>query len=86
MANIRQFILATVRLPKAEPIKATLQQVADEIGCSVAELDPEMGVVPVDPERRLFAVMIDRQAHARARLATPEKISVEYANPEIAAL
>ncbi|MBI5112389.1 MAG: hypothetical protein HZA68_10495 [Rhodovulum sp.] len=73
----------------------SLAEAAGELGLTVDALNPEFGVVPIDPARRLFAVEVwaDRLAvpgspvagdDARGRDATGDDYRGPYANPEIA--
>jgi hypothetical protein len=71
-------VLLTVRL---EPGRATREDVCARLGVAESDLDPEFGVVLVDPQRNLYAVLVDEAVAPRA--AQAEGVSGPYANPSI---
>lgn len=68
----------------------SLAEAAAELGLTVDALNPEFGVVPIDPARRLFAVEVwaDRLTVPGVPVAgdgaTGDDYRGPYANPEIA--
>jgi hypothetical protein len=68
----------------------SLAEAAAELGLTADALNPEFGVVPIDPARRLFAVEVwaDRLAVPGAPLTGDDTARDDYrgpyANPEIA--
>lgn len=73
----------------------SLAEAAAELGLTVDALNPEFGVVPIDPTRRLFAVEVwadrlkpmgdaGRGSGTAGDGATADDYRGPYANPEIA--
>ena len=70
--------MLTLRL---QPEEATLDAVVRRLGLCEGELDPDFGVVLIDPDRDLYAVLVNEEGAARAAGA----VGVEgpFANPQI---
>jgi hypothetical protein len=71
-------VLMTVEL---DPEAADLAAAAERLGVAARELDPEFGVVPIDPDNHLYTVMVDEQVCVAA--ARREGVSGPYSNPRI---
>ena len=80
----RNMVLMTVEMPSAGVNDLSAASVANFLGVQPGELDAEFGVVAVDPQRNLFAVMIseDRVKGVSTRLG--RRAQGPFANPEIA--
>lgn len=74
MANV----LVTVKLGSAQP---SLEEVARHLNVSQTELDPDFGVVLIDPENLTYAVMVDERAAVDA--AKSEGAAGPFSNPRI---
>ena len=70
-------VLMTVELPGA----ASLHAAAERLGVAPGDLDAEFGVIPVDPEQRLYSVMVEERASAAA--AERPGTGGPFANPKI---
>jgi hypothetical protein len=70
--------MMTLRLA---PERVSLAAAAGELGVAERELDPDFGVVELDPDRHRYAVMVDERAAARVQ----RRPGVEgpFANPPI---
>jgi hypothetical protein len=71
--------LITVKV--AEPGTPSLEFLRERLGLTAQQLDASFGVVPVDPEARLFALMVDDQA--AVRLGAFPEVSGPFSNPRI---
>ena len=70
--------MLTVRL---DPDRATLKEVQRRLGLSPDEIDDDFGVVNIDPEQNLYAIMVEEQTGAR--LSDDPDVKGPYANPRI---
>jgi hypothetical protein len=70
--------LMTITAPAGPP---TLAQAADQLGISPSKLNSAFGVVPVDPDKGLYAVEVEADAVSAATRATP--YNGPYSNPRI---
>lgn len=66
---------------KLSPERATLADVQQQLGVSEDEIDSDFGVVNLDPDEHLYAVMVDERA--AARLTDEPDVKGPYANPRI---
>ena len=57
-------VLMTVEL---DPGAATVAAAAERLGVDPARIDPEFGVVSIDPEQHLYSVLVDEQAVSGAQ-------------------
>ena len=70
--------LLTVQLGPAE---ATIQAAARALGVEPRSIDPDFGVVPIDPKKGTYAVMVDERDLPRA--LRQEGVKGPFANPRI---
>ncbi|MDW4905033.1 hypothetical protein RB628_06655 [Streptomyces sp. ADMS] len=54
-------LLVTVTLPRG----AAMQDALEELGLSAQEVDEEYGLVPIDPDKGLYALLVVESAAAR---------------------
>ena len=71
-------VLLTCQLPAAA---ATVDAAAERLGVPAEAIDPEFGVVLVDPKAGSYAVMVDED-HAGAALERTD-VQGPFANPRI---
>lgn len=74
MANV----LVTVRLSNAQP---SMEEAARHLKVSETELDPNFGVVLIDPENQTYAVMVNERVAGDA--ASAEGAAGPFSNPRI---
>ena len=68
-------VMLTVKLPPAE---ATLAEACRRLGLGDDEVDHDFGLVAVDPDGGVYAVLVAAEASARAA-----EVSGPFANPPI---
>lgn len=78
-------VMIQLRLPDGEP---TLGEAAAILGLALGDLDPEFGVIPIDPADALYAVRVrsdsaDRAARAIAKRGADEAEGI-FSDPRIA--
>ena len=71
-------LMLTVKL---EPEHATLEDARRRLGLEADELDPDFGVVNVDPEQDLYAILADERT--AQKLSQQPEVQGPYANPVI---
>lgn len=71
-------LMLTVKL---DPDRATLEDARERLGVGEDEIDSDFGVVGIDPEEHLYAIMVDEQA--AERLSDQPDVEGPYANPRI---
>jgi hypothetical protein len=74
-------VLMTVHGQNGAP---SLAEAAGELGVSVADVDDKFGVVPIDPEKKLYAVQVKESSVAGRKAGSGEGYSGPYSNPRIA--
>lgn len=52
-------MLYTVKLEGSDP---SLEQVAEKLGITKGDLDEEYGLIEIDPEQKLYSVMVEESA------------------------
>lgn len=72
-------VMMTLQL---DPKKATVDAVARQLKLRKDELDASFGVTPIDPEKNLFAILVDEDV--AAKLQGHAAVRGPYANPKIA--
>ena len=64
-----------------DPEAATVENAAERLGVEPDRIDPEFGVVSIDPDQNLYTVLVDEQAAAEA---TPRPgLEGPFSNPLI---
>ncbi len=66
---------------KVDPERATLDGIRQRLGVGEDEIDSDFGVVNIDPEEDLYAIMVDEQT--AERLSDEPDVKGPYANPKI---
>jgi hypothetical protein len=72
--------LMTVRLPHGSP---TLAAAAKHLGIAVEDLDAQFGVVPIDPDRGLYAVQVHAGKLPKSSEGSSEGYRGPWSNPRI---
>lgn len=73
-------VLMTVHGSNGAP---SLAQAASELGISIADIDSQFGVVPINPAESLYAVQV-KESSVDSGGANRENYRGPYSNPEIA--
>jgi hypothetical protein len=71
-------VMMTVKL---DPEAATPELAAQRLGVPREKLDAEFGVVNIDPQRHLYAVLLDEDV--AAGVSATEGVAGPYSNPPI---
>jgi hypothetical protein len=73
-------VMLTIRADRAP----TLEEVRRKYGLGPEDVDAEFGVIPVDPERHAYTILID--ADSASRVFSDDRWTIEgpFANPRIA--
>lgn len=71
-------LMLTVKL---DPDRATAKDARERLGLAEEELDADFGVVNIDPEQGLYAVLVDEQT--AERLSGEKGVEGPFANPPI---
>lgn len=66
---------------KLDPADATLKKIRARYELSHKEVDANFGVVALDPDKNLFAILVDEQA--AGRLDGRDDVVGTYSNPKI---
>lgn len=66
---------------KLEPAEATPAKVAEKLHLSVADLDPAFGVVELDRDQQLYAILVDERI--ATGLENQDGVVGSYSNPRI---
>jgi len=71
-------VMMTVEL---DPEAASAERAAERLGIPEDKLDTDFGVVNIDPERHLYAVLLDEEV--AAGVSAGEGVAGPYANPPV---
>jgi hypothetical protein len=71
-------VMLTVEL---DPGEVDVEHVREKLGLEPGEFDEEFGVVPVDPGKHLYAVLVEEAAANRA--VDADQVHGPYSNPRI---
>lgn len=66
---------------KLDPEQASLAQVRESLGIGPEEIDDDFGVIVVQPEQNLYAVLVDQGTADRVR--DTEGVEGPFSNPTI---
>lgn len=66
---------------KIDPEHGSTHELREQLGLSAGELDEDFGVVNVDPEENLYAIMVDESA--AQRLTDVPSVQGPFSNPRI---
>ncbi len=64
-----------------DPQEATVGQVAERLGLATEEIDADFGVVPIDPDKHLYTVLVEERASER--VAGQPGVDGPFSNPRI---
>lgn len=64
-----------------DPERASLEEVRRLLGLREDEVDPRFGVVNIDPNEHLYAILVEQEAAERVRDAAP--VRGVFSNPRI---
>jgi hypothetical protein len=64
-----------------DPEQASLEEVRRLLGLGEDEVDPRFGVVNIDPNEHLYAILVEQEAAERVRDAAP--VRGVFSNPRI---
>jgi hypothetical protein len=64
-----------------DPSRASLEAVQEDLGLDAADIDRDFGVVEIDPDEHLYAILVEESAAQRA--SGQEGVEGPYADPPI---
>ena len=73
-------VMMTIHAPHGTP---TLQDVMSQYGLGEDEVDPQFGVVPIDPERNDYTILVEQSVAHRISPTEEWDVSEPYSNPQI---
>lgn len=73
-------VMMTIHASQGTP---TLQEVMSKYGLSTDEIDPQFGVVPIDPEKNDYTILVEQSAVHRIDPTEEWDVSGPYSNPKI---
>jgi hypothetical protein len=78
-----KMVLISVELPTSVRKELSIASVAQYLGVQPSELDAEFGVVSVDPQRQLYAIMIAENRMKGVLVRLGPKAKGPFSDPEI---
>lgn len=73
-------VMMTIHAPQGSP---TLQEVMRQYGIEPHEIDQQFGVVPIDPEKNDYTILIEQSAAQKVSPSQKWDVSGPYSNPSI---
>ncbi len=73
-------VMITSHAPEGPP---TLQEIASKHGLEPHEVDHQFGVVPIDPERHDYTILVEQSATGKVAPNEQWDVSGPYSNPRI---
>lgn len=71
-------IMMTIHAPQGSP---TLQEIMQQYGIEPHEIDPQFGVVPIDPDTNDYTVLVEQSAAHKIQPTQDWDTSGPYSNP-----
>ncbi len=73
-------VMVTIRAAEGQP---ALSDVVERYGLQPDDIDPEFGVVEIDPEDHLYVILVTAEAAARIEPGDGWDTAGPYSNPRI---
>lgn len=73
-------VMMTIHAPGDTP---TLKEIVSKYGLEPDELDHEFGIVPIDPEKNDYTILVEQSAASKISPNEQWDVSGPYSNPRI---